>query len=192
MEAIQLDLVAGMVGPCGEARGGPLPQHDVLVVGGGFAGLRAALSARDAGSDVAVLSKVHPMRSHSSGAHSGINAALKSGDSWEAHAKDTIAAGGGPIGPECGGGDVRERCGGRSGVGAHGGYLQSRRRGSNRRYYFPGFLTGPDVLRWRLGGARDIAGALRADSAVGDSHLRRMVRRGAAGGRWDVQGRDCA
>ena len=71
-----------------------MPQHDVLIVGGGFAGLRAALGARAAGADVAILSKVHPMRSHSSGAHSGINAALKSGDSWEAHAKDTIAAGG--------------------------------------------------------------------------------------------------
>ena len=71
-----------------------MPQHDVLIVGGGFAGLRAALSARASGADVAVLSKVHPMRSHSSGAHSGINAALKSGDSWEEHAKDTIAAGG--------------------------------------------------------------------------------------------------
>ncbi len=71
-----------------------MPQHDVLIVGGGFAGLRAALGARASGADVAVISKVHPMRSHSSGAHSGINAALKPGDSWEAHAKDTIAAGG--------------------------------------------------------------------------------------------------
>ena len=71
-----------------------MPQHDVLIVGGGFAGLRAALGARAAGADVAILSKVHPMRSHSSGAHSGINAALKPGDSWETHAKDTIAAGG--------------------------------------------------------------------------------------------------
>ena len=70
-----------------------MPQHDVLIVGGGFAGLRAALGARAAGADVAILSKVHPMRSHSSGAHSGINAALKSGDSWKAHAKDTVAAG---------------------------------------------------------------------------------------------------
>ena len=49
---------------------------------------------------MAILSKVHPMRSHSSGAHSGINAALKSGDSWEAHAKDTIAAGGDLSDPE--------------------------------------------------------------------------------------------
>ncbi|MEE8159748.1 MAG: FAD-dependent oxidoreductase [Dehalococcoidia bacterium] len=71
-----------------------MPQHDVIVVGGGFAGLRAALGAQASGTDVAVVSKVHPMRSHSSGAHSGINAALKSGDSWEAHALDTIKAGG--------------------------------------------------------------------------------------------------
>ncbi len=71
-----------------------MPQHDVIVIGGGFAGLRAALAARASGTDVAVLSKVHPMRSHSSGAHSGINAALKPGDSWEAHAVDTIKAGG--------------------------------------------------------------------------------------------------
>ena len=71
-----------------------MPQHDVIVIGGGFAGLRAALGAQASGTDVAVLSKVHPMRSHSSGAHSGINAALKSGDSWEAHALDTIKAGG--------------------------------------------------------------------------------------------------
>ena len=52
------------------------------------------MGARASGADVAIISKVHPMRSHSSGAHSGINAALKSGDSWESHAQDTIAAGG--------------------------------------------------------------------------------------------------
>ena len=70
-----------------------MPKHDVVVVGGGFAGLRAALSARAAGADVAIVSKVHPMRSHSSGAQGGINAALKADDSWEAHALDTIRAG---------------------------------------------------------------------------------------------------
>ena len=72
---------------------GLLPEHDVLIVGGGFAGLRAALSAKENGADVAVVSKVHPMRSHSSGSHSGINAALKSDDSWEAHALDTVISG---------------------------------------------------------------------------------------------------
>ncbi len=82
-----------MPNPLGALRGGPLPQHDVIVIGGGFAGLRAALEARASSADVAVLSKVHPMRSHSSGAHSGVNAALKSGDSWQDHAKDTIEAG---------------------------------------------------------------------------------------------------
>ena len=70
-----------------------MPKHDVLVVGGGFAGMRAALAAKAAGVDVALASKVYPIRSHSSGAQSGINAALRSDDSWESHAADTISAG---------------------------------------------------------------------------------------------------
>ena len=70
-----------------------MPEHDVIVVGGGFAGMRAALAAKAAGADVALVSKVHPLRSHSSGSHSGINAALAPDDSWESHAQDTIVAG---------------------------------------------------------------------------------------------------
>ena len=70
-----------------------MPQHDIMVVGGGFAGMRAALAAKEAGADVALVSKVHPLRSHSSGAHSGINAALSPEDSWQAHAQDTVDAG---------------------------------------------------------------------------------------------------
>ena len=70
-----------------------MPDHDVVVVGGGFSGMRAAIEAKAAGVNVALVSKVYPLRSHSSGAHSGINAALGSGDSWEAHAQDTIKAG---------------------------------------------------------------------------------------------------
>ena len=70
-----------------------MPQHDIMVVGGGFAGMRAALAAKEAGADVAVVSKVHPLRSHSSGAHSGINAAFSPEDSWQAHAQDTVDAG---------------------------------------------------------------------------------------------------
>ena len=66
-------------------------DHDVLVIGAGLAGMRAALSARDNGADVAVVSKVHPVRSHSNAAQGGINAALtERGDSWEEHAYDTI------------------------------------------------------------------------------------------------------
>ena len=71
-----------------------MPEHEVVVVGGGFAGMRAAIAAKAAGADVAVVSKVHPLRSHSSGAHSGINAALGHDDSWESHALDTIVSGG--------------------------------------------------------------------------------------------------
>lgn len=65
-------------------------DHDVVVLGAGLAGMRAALEAKRRGADVAVLSKVHPLRSHSGAAEGGINAALDPGDSWEIHAFDTI------------------------------------------------------------------------------------------------------
>ena len=51
-------------------------KHDVLVVGAGCAGMRAAIEAFDAGADVAMISKIHPVRSHSGAAEGGINAAL--------------------------------------------------------------------------------------------------------------------
>ena len=69
---------------------GSVVAHDVAVIGGGLAGLRAALAAAAAGADVAVVSKVHPMRSHSGAAQGGINAALRGDDSPEQHAFDTV------------------------------------------------------------------------------------------------------
>jgi len=65
-------------------------EHDVLVIGGGGAGLRAAIAAHEAGAEVAIVSKLHPVRSHTGAAEGGINAALREGDSWRAHAKDTM------------------------------------------------------------------------------------------------------
>ena len=66
-------------------------DHDVLIIGAGLAGMRAALSAGQAGADVAVVTKVHPVRSHSNAAQGGINAALTDrGDDWREHAYDTI------------------------------------------------------------------------------------------------------
>ncbi len=65
-------------------------SHDVIVVGGGGAGLRAAIAAHEAGADTAIVSKLHPVRSHTGAAEGGINAALREGDSWELHAKDTM------------------------------------------------------------------------------------------------------
>jgi succinate dehydrogenase / fumarate reductase, flavoprotein subunit len=67
-----------------------MPQHDVLVIGAGLAGQRAALAAADGGASVGILSKVHPVRSHSNAAQGGINAALDPEDSWESHAFDTV------------------------------------------------------------------------------------------------------
>jgi succinate dehydrogenase/fumarate reductase flavoprotein subunit len=67
-------------------------EHDVLVVGAGCAGMRAAIAAHDAGADVAMISKLHPTRSHSGAAEGGINAALGNAaeDSPEIHAYDTV------------------------------------------------------------------------------------------------------
>lgn len=67
-------------------------MHDVLVVGAGCAGMRAAIEAHDAGANVGVVSKLHPTRSHSGAAEGGINAALgnTAEDSPEKHAFDTV------------------------------------------------------------------------------------------------------
>jgi succinate dehydrogenase / fumarate reductase, flavoprotein subunit len=67
-----------------------MPAHDVLIIGAGLAGQRAALAAADEGATVAIMSKVHPVRSHSVAAAGGINAALNPEDTWESHAYDTV------------------------------------------------------------------------------------------------------
>jgi succinate dehydrogenase / fumarate reductase, flavoprotein subunit len=72
-------------------------QHDVIIIGGGLTGLRAALQLSVAGLDTAVISKVHPLRSHSVAAQGGMNAALGNvpgpggeEDREELHAYDTV------------------------------------------------------------------------------------------------------
>jgi succinate dehydrogenase / fumarate reductase flavoprotein subunit len=67
-----------------------MPKHDVLVIGAGLAGQRAALAAAQGGASVGIISKVHPVRSHSNAAQGGINAALDPQDTWESHAFDTV------------------------------------------------------------------------------------------------------
>ncbi len=67
-----------------------MPSYDVLIIGAGLAGQRAALAAAQAGSSVAILSKVHPVRSHSVAAAGGINAAISIADDWRSHAYDTV------------------------------------------------------------------------------------------------------
>ncbi len=66
--------------------------HDVVVIGAGCAGMRAAIEAFDSGADVAMVSKIHPVRSHSGAAEGGINAALgnASEDDPVKHAYDTV------------------------------------------------------------------------------------------------------
>jgi succinate dehydrogenase / fumarate reductase flavoprotein subunit len=67
-----------------------LVAHDIIVVGAGLAGMRAAIEAARNDVNVAIVSKVHPIRSHSVAAQGGINAALAMNDSWDAHAFDTV------------------------------------------------------------------------------------------------------
>src|SRR5262245_85158 len=67
-----------------------MPAHDVLIIGGGLAGQRAALAAAQKGASVAIMSKVHPVRSHSVAAAGGINAAINPADDWHSHAYDTV------------------------------------------------------------------------------------------------------
>jgi succinate dehydrogenase / fumarate reductase flavoprotein subunit len=64
-------------------------NFDLIIVGAGLAGMRAAMAA-DPELKVALISKVHPVRSHSVAAQGGINGALNPNDSWENHAFDTI------------------------------------------------------------------------------------------------------
>jgi succinate dehydrogenase / fumarate reductase flavoprotein subunit len=67
-----------------------MPAHDVLIIGAGLAGQRAALAAAREGASVAIMSKVHPVRSHSVAAAGGINAAISVADDWRSHAYDTV------------------------------------------------------------------------------------------------------
>ena len=70
-------------------------EHDVIIVGGGLAGSRAAveIARKNPSLNVAVVAKTHPIRSHSVAAQGGMAASLKNvdpADSWEAHAFDTV------------------------------------------------------------------------------------------------------
>src|SRR6202167_2949479 len=67
-----------------------MPEHDVLIIGAGLAGQRAALAAAQAGANVAIMSKVHPVRSHSVAAAGGINAAISDDADWHSRAYDTV------------------------------------------------------------------------------------------------------
>ena len=70
-------------------------HHDILIVGGGGAGLRAAIAIGESNPNLSVglVSKVYPMRSHTVAAEGGAAGVIKDNDSFEDHCMDTIAGG---------------------------------------------------------------------------------------------------
>ena len=68
----------------------PIHTYDAIVVGAGLAGCAAALELEKAGKKVAVITKLHPLRSHSGAAQGGINAAFSDQDSVDLHEFDTV------------------------------------------------------------------------------------------------------
>ncbi len=68
----------------------PIYTYDAVIVGAGLAGTAAARELEKAGKKVAVITKLHPLRSHSGAAQGGINAALSDEDSIELHEFDTV------------------------------------------------------------------------------------------------------
>ena len=70
-----------------------MPDFDVLIIGGGVAGLRAAISAKRAGASVALVTKVHPLRTNSAVAGGGLNALFGGDDSVADFAQDILAVG---------------------------------------------------------------------------------------------------
>ena len=70
-----------------------MQEFDVLVIGGGASGLRAAIAAKRAGASVGLISKVHPLRTNSAIAQGGLNAPLGKDDSPDSFAADTFLAG---------------------------------------------------------------------------------------------------
>lgn len=70
-------------------------SHDVLLIGGGAAGLRAAIAAAQLNPklNIAIVSKVYPMRSHTVSAEGGAAGVIKLDDSLDEHAYDTISGG---------------------------------------------------------------------------------------------------
>lgn len=68
----------------------PIHKYDVVIVGAGLAGCAAAREVREAGLSACVLTKLHPLRSHSGAAQGGINAALSDEDDTQLHIFDTV------------------------------------------------------------------------------------------------------
>ena len=152
-------------------------EHDLLIIGAGLAGLRAAVEGVRGGADVAVITKVHPVRSHSNAAQGGINAPLTDrGDDWEGHALDTIK--GSDYLADQDAVELMSREAGRAVIELeHMGVIFSRDdEGKARHTAVRRPKNSTDLLRWSDYRVRDVARALRAGDQVRPARVRRVVR----------------
>ena len=159
-------------------------RHDVVVVGAGLAGMRAAIEASRYGADVGVVSKLHPTRSHSGAAEGGINAALGNAgeDDPDKHAFHHQGLGL-PGRPGRGPGDVRGGARRHLRAGAHGRRLQPHRGRQDRPAPVRRRRRAAHVLRGRHHRPRPAARALRATGEERRHRLRGVVR-ARPGARW--------
>ena len=97
MSSLLRNSVGAAAGTCGDSAPGPavIAAHDVVLIGGGGAGLRAAIAIAETNPrlSVAVVSKVYPMRSHTVSAEGGAAGVIRADDSLDEHAYDTISGG---------------------------------------------------------------------------------------------------
>ena len=167
-------------------------KHDVLVIGAGCAGMRAAIEAHDAGADVAIVSKLHPTRSHSGAAEGGINAALgNSGDDRPREPRVRHRQGLGlprrpgldrDLHPRGAGRHLPARALGRGLLARRG--RQARAAAVRRR------RLAAHGLRGRHHGPRPDPGALRAAGQARHQGLRGVLRLAARRARGPLPGRD--
>jgi L-aspartate oxidase len=156
----------------------PVERADVVVVGSGAAALRAALAVHDAGAGVLVLTKREPTESNTNYAQGGIAAALGSGDSLDAHLRDTLSAGRGLADSAFvrevladGARAVVELIGWGARFDRHGGeidFAQEGGHGTPRILHAQGDATGAEIQRCLLARARALRLRIRGNAAVAD------------------------
>ena len=163
-------------------------QHDLLIVGGGLAGLRAALEATAHGMDCGLVSMVHPLRSHSGAAQGGINACLRQpGRGAGRHDRGARLRHRQGLGLPGRSGCDRDPVPGGAGPHLRNGALGHTLQPEQQRHHRPAQpgrgAVRPRLLRGGQDGSLPPPHPVRAGCVQGPPHLRGALRRAARGPR---------